>query len=151
MTLHEIAGAFSTNSPDSVKNLCAYLRESEQGDPAAPLPENISEWQIWDEIELLAFQYTEERKWEPRKPMKDWLKKHWHTQGDTAAIILALVSDLNVPSETAIPLDFYIPTAEIREWTYRALHDFRITAGYMDFMPDLPPTVRAQFQEWDQK
>ena len=150
MTMTEIAGAFSQKSPAASKVLVEYLRATEQADPAAPLPENISEWQVWDELELLAFWYTPERKWEPRTPLKKWLDTHAQNAADTAVILVSLISDMNIPSESAIPLDFFIPTAEIREWTYRALLDVREHTGNAEYMPDLPPTVRAQFQEWDQ-
>ena len=150
MTMTEIAGAFSMNSPAASKNLAEYIRETEQGDPAAPLPENISEWQIWDELELLATWYTGDgRKWEPRTPLKKWLDTHAQNKAETAVILVSLINDLNIPSEAAIPLDFYIPTTEIREWTYNALQDVRTYTGNAEYTPDLPPVVKAQFQEWD--
>ena len=153
MTMTEIAGAFSSNSPAAVKTLIEYLRSTQQADPAAPLPANITEWNIWDELELLALWYTpqEKRNWTPRRPLQDWLKVYAQNKAETAVILVSLISDLDIPSETAIPLDFYIPTAEIREWTYRALLDVRQYTGNMEYMPDLPPTARAQFQEWDEK
>ena len=152
MTMTEIAGAFSANSPAASKVLVEYLRATEQADPAAPLPENVTEWGLWDELELLATWYTgDRRKWTPRRPLQDWLKTHGNNKAESAVILCALISDLNIPGETAIPLDFYTPTEQIRQWTYNALQDVRQFTGNMEYLPDLPPTVKTQFQEWDQK
>ena len=152
MTITDIVGAFSANSPAAIKNLAQYLRETEQADPAAPLPENVTEWGLWDELELLAMWYTGEgRAWEPRRPLKAWAKVHGTSKTERAVILVTLVLDLNIPSETAIPLDFYVPTEQIRQWTYNALQDVRAYTGNMEYLPDLPPTVKNLFQEWDQK